>query len=289
MHHVELVDNASPDDSPKALSEYLARSGFGGWVHLVVAPQNGGFAYGNNLGIQAAIARDPSLQYILLLNPDTIVYPGAIEQLIQFMKANPQAGIAGSRLENPDGTPQESAFRFPTVASELLGGLRLGVASRLLQRYLVAPPVQNQPHRTDWVAGASMIVRREVFDQIGLLDESYFMYYEEVDFCRRAQQADWECWYVPLSRVIHLVGQASGINSADNQPRRRPAYLFESRRRFFQKQYGRWYAILADLAWLATFPVWRCRRWIQRKPDSDPPYLWWDMLRHSSLFHGIAE
>ncbi len=104
------------------------------------------------------------------------------------------------------------------------------------------------------------MIRREVIDQIRLLDEGYFMYYEEVDFCKRAQKAGWECWYVPQSRVIHLVGQASGINSADTQPIRSPAYVFESRRRYFQKLHGRFYETLADLAWLTTYPLWRLRR-----------------------------
>jgi hypothetical protein len=85
--------------------------------------------------------------------------------------------------------------------------------------------------------------------------------------------------------VVHLVGQSSGINSADKKPKRRPNYVFESRRRYFQKHHGRLYAILADLAWLTTYPLWRVRRWIQRKADTDPPYLWWDMFRHSSLWH----
>jgi GT2 family glycosyltransferase len=257
------------------------------WIHFQAAPRNGGFAYGNNIGIRTAMERSADFDYYLLLNPDTLARSGAISHLSRFLDSNLAVGIAGSRLEDLKGSPQESAFRFPSVFSELLSGIKLGFLSRLLAKYVVAHSVRDEAHQADWVAGASMMIRREVFDQIGLLDEGYFMYYEEVDFCKRAQQAGWECWYVPSSRVVHLVGQSSGINSADEKPKRRPGYVFESRRRYFQKHHGRLNAIFADLAWLITYPLWRLRRWIQRKPDTDPPYLWWDMLRHSSLWNGI--
>lgn len=281
------MDNASPNDSAEVLCEYLDRSEFNIWVHFQVAACNGGFAYGNNLGIQAVIGRYPHLKYLLLLNPDTIVHQQAIEHLIDFMEAHPKVGIAGSRLEDPNGNPHLSAFRFHSLLSELDRGLNLGFVSKALEAYRVAPPVQSVPHRTDWVSGASFMVRREVFEDIGLLDEGYFMYYEEVDFCMRAQRAGWQCWYVPQSRVVHLEGAASGIRSSDSKPPRRPAYLYQSRRRFFQRNYGRLYAILADLVYLTTYPLWRIRRWIQRKPDRDPAWQWWDTLVHSSLFHSV--
>ena len=110
--------------------------------------------------------------------------------------------------------------------------MRLGVLSRLLEPCVVAPPVREEQHRADWVSGASMIVlRRSVFDEIGLLDEGYFLYFEETDFCLRARRAGWKCWYVPDSRVVHLVGQSSGLK--DDAPVRgpMPRYWFASRSR----------------------------------------------------------
>lgn len=295
---VIVVDNASGDDSCEVIGRAIRKNGWSDWVEMIPAERNGGFAYGNNIGIRAAFGTDSprpassgSLcappDYVLLLNPDTIVRPGAIESLVRFMGAHPKVGIAGSRLEGLDGTPQRSAFRFPSFCSELDGAMGLGVVSWLLKRCVVAPPARNEPHETDWIAGASMIIRRDVPEQIGLLDEDYFMYYEEVDFCLRARRAGWECWYVPDSRVVHLVGKASGINSADLKPRRRPAYWFESRRRYFQKNHGRLYAALTDLVWLIGNATWKIRRAVQRRPDTTPPYFWRDMFRHSSLWHGI--
>jgi hypothetical protein len=128
-----------------------------------------------------------------------------------------------------------------------------------------------------------MMVRKEVFDQVGVLDEGYFMYYEEMDLCLRAHRAGWQCWYVPQSRVVHLVGQASGVTGADRGRKRMPRYWFESRRHFFLKMHGRCYKVLADLSWTMGFALWRLRRWIMRKPDNDPPRMLWDFVRFNFL------
>ena len=210
---VVVTDNASGDDSVARLTRAVADNGWAEWASIQPLGRNGGFAYGNNEAIRATLAAADKPDYVLLLNPDTLVRPGAIRALLEFMDAHPDAGIAGSRLEDPDGTPQRSAFRFHTVRGELEAGLRLGFVSKLLHRHVVAPPVPagEEPVRTDWVAGASMIVRRAVFEQAGLMDEGYFMYFEEVDFCLRAARKGWPCWYVPASRIVHLVGQSSGV------------------------------------------------------------------------------
>ncbi|MEQ8770535.1 MAG: glycosyltransferase family 2 protein [Phycisphaerales bacterium] len=279
-----VVDNDSPDDSAGEIEQAISERGWQGWATIVRAGVNGGFAAGNNVGIRAAIAEDPSLHAVLLLNPDTVVRAGAVNELVAFMDAHPGAGIAGSRLEDPDTTAQRSAFRFPTIAGELESAARLGVITRLLRSSVIAPPVRDTPHRTDWVAGASMMIRRDVFEQIGLLDESYFMYYEEVEFCRRAASAGWGCWYVPASRVVHLVGQASGV--VHGQPTRRPRYWFDSRRRYFVTQHGRVGAALADLAWIVGAPVHRAVSTIKRRPPGDPAHLIRDLLVYGALNPG---
>jgi GT2 family glycosyltransferase len=281
-----VVENGSGDESDPQLRGQITRNGWEQWVEVKTLARNVGYAAGNNAAIRAALdwARPP--QFILLLNPDTEVRPCALSELLRFMNEHPNVGIAGSRLEDPDGTPQRSAFRFPTIRSELDTGFKLGLISRLLNKWLAAPPVRDVAHETDWVAGASMIVRREVFERIGLLDEKYFMYFEEVDFCLQARRAGWPCWYVPSSHVVHLVGQASGVTDTRRAPSRRPAYWFESRKRFFIKNRGALAAIAADLAFTAGYVTWRIRRPLQRKPDLDPPFLLWDTLRHSALIRG---
>ncbi|QOV87957.1 glycosyltransferase family 2 protein [Humisphaera borealis] len=282
---VVVTDAPSGDDSVARIGAAITDNQWGHWCALVPLPKNGGFAYGNNEAIRPALAGDDKPQYVLLLNPDTVVRPGAIGSLLSFMDANPKAGIAGSRLEHPDGQPQRSAFRFHSVLGELEAGLRLGPVSKVLKGRIVAPPVPqgDQPVPTDWVAGASMIIRREVFDAIGLLDDGYFMYFEEVDFCLRAARAGWRCWYVPASRVVHLVGQSSGVTDIKQANKRRPKYWFQSRRRFFVRNHGVIKTAVADLLWMAGFASFRLRRKIQRKPDTDPEKLLGDFARNSVL------
>jgi hypothetical protein len=323
---VVLTDNLSPDDSVAQLRAAIDKNGWQSWVDFRPLPSNGGFAYGNNEGIkpyysppleggarggvrgqsQSALEGEkaqsayppPNLplkgggvdtkpQYVLLLNPDTVARDGALSELLAYMDANPKVGIAGSRLEDPDTTPQRSSFRFPRVMSEVEGSLRLGIVSKLLNRFVVAPPVVDHVESTEWVAGASMIIRREVFDAIGLLDEKYFMYYEEVDFCLRARRAGWPCVYVPQSRVVHLVGQASGVTDKAKARKRRPAYWFESRRRYFVKNHGGLYAMLADAAFIVGFALWRMRRAVQRKDDVDPEHFLSDFVKQSVFVRGF--
>lgn len=284
--HVVVTDCASGDGSVEALREAIEKHGWSRWVELMPLERNGGFAYGNNAAIRPALGH-PDLsqrpQYVLLLNPDTIARPGALAKLVEFMDARPEVGIAGSRLEYADGEQHASRYRFPSILGEVEALSRLGVVSRLLRRWAIAPPLVLESHEIDWVAGASMIVRREVFDSIGLMDEEYFLYYEEVDFCLRARRVGWPCWYVPASRVVHLVGQSSGVTNLREAPRRRPLYWFESRRRYFRKNHGAVYAFFADFAFATAFGVWRIRRALQRKPDEDPPHLWSDFVRFSLL------
>jgi GT2 family glycosyltransferase len=280
---VFIVDNASGDDSVEQIQQAISQNIWGDWASLIPSEKNGGFAFGNNLVIQKALHTSDSPQYLLLLNPDTIVRPQALIHLLDFMNANPSVGIAGSRLEDPDGTPQRSAFRFHSFLSEWDAGLRLGIISSLLRPWIVARPVPDQACQTDWVAGASMIIRREVFETVGLMDEDYFMYYEEVDFCLQASKKGWPCWYVPASRVVHLVGQSSGVNQPGVERKRQPTYWFESRRRYFVKNYGLLYAILVDFLWLTGFLSWRGRIFFQRKPDSSPPYFLTDFVHNSVL------
>jgi GT2 family glycosyltransferase len=280
---VVVIDNASGDDSVARLKAAVIANGWGNWAAIQPQEENGGFAAGNNAAIRPALEAANPPQYVLLLNPDTIVRPGAVRALVDFMEGRPDVGIAGSRLEEPDGTPQRSAFRFPSVLGELEGGLRFGPASRLLARWVSAPAVPEGPGPIDWVAGACMIIRSAVFDVVGLMDEGYFMYFEEVDFCHRARRAGWPCWYVPAAHVVHLVGQSSGVTNPSAAKRRRPSYWFRARRRYFLNNHGRVATVLADLAWSLGYFSYRLRRIMQRKPDTDPQWLLWDFIRFNFL------
>ncbi len=283
---VAVCENGSGDDSAALLREAIAQRGWSNWCTLMVLDSNLGFTGGNNVLIRPALASADPPDYVLLLNPDTVVRPGAFRALVDFMERHPQVGIAGSRLEDPDGTPQRSAFRFQSPLGALESSLRLGLASRLLERWIVAPPVIDQAFQTDWVAGASMIVRRQVFSDVGLLDEGFFTYYDDIDFCFNARKKGWPTWYVPDSRVVHLVGKSSGI---DRTPRRMPAYVLEARRRYFLKNHGPLYAAAVDACNLLGLALWRFRVRLTGKVDDGPPNLFRDSLRHSVFVSGFRK
>jgi len=275
--HVVVTDNGSNDGSAERIAGALVRQHWNDWAELLPLEHNRGYSAGNNAAIRPALEQDPP-DYVLLLNSDTLVRPAALAELVRFMDAHPAVGIAGSRLEDLDGNQEHSGFRFPSMISELESGLRWGVFSRLVPDRVVAPAPVNVAHAVDWVAGASLMVRRQVFDDIGLLDEGYFLYFEEVDFCFKARRAGWSCWYLPESRVVHLVGRSTGVTVRRNPPRR-PRYWWESRYRFFTRNYGRLYTFVTDLIWMAAYSTWRVRRRLQRKPDNDPPHMLADFLR----------
>ncbi|WP_117190452.1 glycosyltransferase family 2 protein [Rhizobium terrae] len=279
---IVVVDGCSGDRSAERIVAAIHENG---WTNVACLPlgQNGGFAYGNNRGIEYAIMTFGKPEYILLLNPDTIARPGSITRLVEFMETTPEAGIAGSQLEHPDGRRQACAFRFPSIANEFESEARLGPITYLLNRWRIAPEMPKTPSRIDWVSGACMILRTKLLDQLGLLDEGYFLYYEEVDFCMRAAAAGWSCWHVPQSRVIHLVGQATGV-TRHVRPSRRPIYWFQSRRRYYLKHRGGSYARLADLAWLGGHLACRLRLLMAGKSANLPPHILQDFLRHAGPF-----
>lgn len=284
--HVYVVDNASPDDSAERVERAIAENGWHRWATFIRSPTNGGFAAGNNIAIRAMFAGGNPPDFVLLLNPDTVVRPGAFRRLLTFMLEQPTVGIAGGRSEDPDATPQCCSFRFPNVLGEMSLYLALGVFDRLFARYVTRVGIPERPVQVDWVSGAFMMIRRQVIEDIGLMDEGYFLYYEETDFTLRARRAGWSCWHVPDSRVVHLVGQSSGVTVRHIKPARRPAYWFESRRRYFTLNHGRAYAAIADLMVLLVYPVGRLRHLIQRKQNLDPPHLYGDLVRHSAILNG---
>lgn len=282
---VIIVDNFSNDHSMEKIQKSILYP----WVAFMPQETNRGYAAGNNAAIKEALSWETPPKYFIIMNPDTIPFKDTVSKLIDFMDKNPKAGIAGSQLVDPDGTKQGSSFRFPSISSEVESGFRIGLLTKLLSERKVSREYSENPQRTDWVSGACFVIRTEVFQQIGLLDEDYFLYFEEVDFCYRAHLAGWQSWLVPDSRIVHFSGQSTELKYEDTKPKRRPDYWFDSRRRYFQKNYGRPYACAVDAAWMLGFMTWRFRRILQQKPDQDPPHFMWDSFRHSSFFKRIDQ
>lgn len=274
-----IVDNESGDGSFEKMTSEVARRGWDIGPHRVRVLQsghNGGFGAGNNFGIRAGLPDGTRPDYFYLLNSDAFPAPDAIRLLLQHLQAHPQTGIAGSFMHGPDGDPHRTAFRFPSITSEFEGQIRLGPISRLLGRWVVAQPIPEQTTRVDWLAGASIMMRRKVPDEIGLFDEAFFLYFEETDLCRRAALAGWPSDYVVESRVAHIGSASTGMKTWT----RIPQFWLDSRLHYFTKNHGRLYAVLATLAALAGGSLWRLRLLVQRKDRGDPPRFLRDLAAH---------
>ena len=275
---VIVVDNAS-GDLPR-IKKVVEQNGWSSWVTLVLAPGNGGFASGNNIGIRCAFdAGCPN--YIYLLNPDTQVRPGAIDTLARFLEKNPQIGIAGSSFETEDGREWPFAFRFPTLMSEIEHGIEVGVVTRCLSRWVVAKPMESIEQPTDWISGASMMIRPSVLNAVGCLDENFFLYFEETEFCHRARLAGFSTWYVPQSRVMHMIGKSTNVDEKTRFSRRLPGYWFDSRTRYFATTHGVRTAALIDLAAIASSVLGLVKRKLLGRPGT--PHYIRDLIAHSVL------
>ncbi|WP_136442058.1 glycosyltransferase family 2 protein [Pacificoceanicola onchidii] len=268
-----IVDNASGDGSFETLK---ARAQ--GWpgVRVIQSGRNGGFGAGNNVGIRAGLSDGSKPDFVYLLNSDAFPAPDAIRCLVNHLETNPKAGFAGSFIHGEDGDPHITAFRFPSVWSELEGSARFGPISRVLKNRIVPLPLPETTRRVDWLAGASMMMRQEVLDEIGLFDETFFLYFEETDLCLRAARAGYETHYVVDSKVAHIGSVSTGMKTWD----RIPGYWLDSRWHYFSKNHGRGAAVLATLLHMLGGSLWRVRMLLQRKPPADPPHFLRDLILH---------
>lgn len=269
---IVLVDNASDDGSADIIAAWLSVNDLDNQVSFVCSEVNSGFAGGNNVGIRSIAA-----QFYLLLNSDTLVRPGAIRTLIDKIVQYPAAGLVSPRLEWPDGTGQESCFRFHTPVSELIGASHTRVVDRLFQNFIVPLPVQVEVAYPSWTSFACVLIRAEVFEKIGYLDEGYFMYFEDVEFCHRARQAGWEIIHTPDAHVVHLRGGSSPVKNQARLKKRLSRYYYESRTRYFFQSYGWWGLTAANLMWWLGRSVSKTRQFLGRSDKTAVERQWLDI------------
>ena len=217
-----VVDNFSSDGSPAMIRDSYPD------VKFIENDENVGFAKANNQAL-----RKSQGDYVLLLNPDTVVKANAISELIHFLDNNPDAGIAGARLINPDGTLQISAFPFPTLVREFWRMFHLDSAV-CLSIYPMRKWNKDQAREVDTLLGACMLIRREAINQFGLFDEDYFIYSEEVDLCTRLKEAGWRLYWVPGAVVIHYGGISTQQVSEEMFLR-----LYEGKILYFRKHHSK--------------------------------------------------
>ena len=216
-----VVDNASSDGSTGMVRVVFPE------VNLIDNEKNMGFGYANNLALELCRGT-----YILILNPDTEVLPGAIESLYAYLDVNPKAGVAGACLLYSDGTLQTSCYPYPTLIKEFWRLLHLD----RIQIYGIYDQThwdQNEVHKVDVIQGAALMVRKVVLDQVGFFDPEYFMYTEEVDLCYQIHKAGWDLYWIPESKIIHHEGQ-----STKQMPVEMFLHLYKSKLLFIRKHYG---------------------------------------------------
>jgi len=237
---VIVVDSASGDDSVAMVAAEFP------WVTLRPQSENVGFPRGNNIALAEARG-----DHLLLLNPDTVVLDDALTVMVAYLEKNPEVGAVGPQLLNPDGSVQSSRRRFPTLATGFFESTWLeGVAPGVLRRYYALDLPDDRMADVDWLVGACIMVPRGVYEQIGGLDEAYFMYSEELDWCRRIKEAGWRVVYHPGARVVHHVGKSS-----EQAVTARHINFQRAKLRYFLKYHGRAAAgvlrnfLLASYAW----------------------------------------
>jgi len=270
-----LVDNDSQDGSFEAMQAHVAEQGWSR-VRVLQSGRNGGFGAGNNVGIRAGLKGGARPDYVYILNSDAFPDAGAIGALVSHLQTNPDTGFAGSYIHGPEGDPHLTSFRFPSIASEFEGAARLGPVSRWLGHRAVPVPIPEATATVDWLAGASLMMRMDVLQEIGLFDESFFLYFEETDLCHRANIAGYRTDFVRESSVTHIGSASTGMK----EWRAVPGYWFASRRHYFVKTHGKPYAIMATLAHLAGGGLHRLRCALTGRARADPPRFLRDLLMH---------
>ena len=235
-----VVDNASTDGSPEMVREAFPQ------VRLIANEENWGFTAANNQGLALAQGR-----CLMLLNPDTEVVADALSTMVQYLDAHPEVGALGPRLLFPDGHQQPSRRRFPTLTTALVESTVVQewwADNRILRRYYMADTPDDAIQPVDWVVGACLLVRREAYEQVGGLDEGFFMYSEELDWCKRIKDAGWEVIYLPTATVIHHEGKSS-----EQVIPARHIRFQTSKVRYFRKHYGSLQAEALRWFLLATY------------------------------------
>ena len=226
-----VVDNMSSDETVNTVRRQYPE------VTIIENAENRGFAKANNQGMERANG-----EYVLLLNPDTIVHPGSLDLLIRFLDENPDVGACGPKLLNADGSAQRSVRRFPTFRGVLYGHTvcrLLGLFRSEHRKWMMKDFAYDRQLDVDQVSGAAMIVNRSVIDEVGCMDERFFMYYEEVDLCYRIKQRGWRVVFLPDAVITHLSGR-----SAKQIRLKRRLMMFKSMMLFFRKHRNKYAAAI---------------------------------------------
>ena len=265
-----IVDNKSPDDSITHLHAGVEDLPHKHLIKILSSSMNGGFGYGNNIAINAALAQETPPEYFYFLNPDAKPKPGALEAFLSFMDTNPKVGIAGGLLCNEEGTIETSLFRFPSFLGEVESSISLGVVSKALSNYNLVLETPTQPKAVDWVAGTSFIARSSALQKAGTFDENFFLYWEEIELCYRVIKSGYDVYAIPGAIVEHTGGVSTGMH---NPLKRIPDYWFASRSYFFEKTGLVKNMFLLNITVTLCLIIWRTHQALRGRQLDNPHYV----------------
>jgi N-acetylglucosaminyl-diphospho-decaprenol L-rhamnosyltransferase len=274
---VGICENGSGQEELQKLIQAVEAEGWSNWVGILPVHPNRGFTGGNNAIISETLRWPTPPDDFLLLNTDTLVGLNALRVMHEFISADPRLGIVGPQLTWPDGRPQQCCFRDPTIIGQMLAAARTGLLDSMFRRSLTPKPLPHETGPHDWKTFACALIRREVFEQIGLLDEGYFLYMDDPDFCFRARRAGWSVGHCDDCSVVHLKGGSNDVPASVRERRRLPRYYYVSRSRYLAKRYGIAGLWLANLCWHAGRVISWTRELVERRPSHLPQSQWRDI------------
>ena len=256
---VVVVDNASGDGSADLIADWIAAQPAGTPVSLVRSATNSGFSGGHNQGM-AAVEAD----YYLILNSDALLRRGFLCRILATADATPRAGLIAPQIETEGGDIQVSCFRFHSPWSELIRGAGSGPVTRLLARHVVALPPPVDVTQIEWASFACILLRGRMVQDIGPMDEGYFLYFEDAEYCLRARRAGWQVIQEPGAVAVHFRGGSGPVKALERARRRLPPYFYASRTRFFRQGYGLPGPVLANVMWFSGRVLAQLRRFTGR-------------------------
>ena len=251
---VVVVDNASGDGSADQIDAWIQAHPEAP-VQLVRSEVNTGFSGGHNIGIGAAEA-----DFYLVLNSDALLRKGFLKTILEAARSNPEAGLFAPRIEYDTGEVQTSCFRFPSPFSEFIRSANTGFVTRLLKPYEVALGPDPDTTRIEWASFACILLRGRMVEALGPMDEGYFLYFEDTEYCLRARRAGWSIAYVPQAVAVHFRGGSGPTKALIKARKKLPAYYYASRTRLLYQVHGRGGLWAANLLWYLGRLIANARR-----------------------------
>ncbi|WP_368188413.1 glycosyltransferase family 2 protein [Aestuariibius sp. HNIBRBA575] len=274
---VVVIDNASHDGSAETIDHWIKTSQESDRVTLIQSDRNTGFSGGHNLGLTAARAK-----YYLILNSDAVLRPNFCSAILNAAQSQPEIGLFAPRLEHEDGQAQISCFRFASILSELDRGAKTGLISTMLRHTQIALGTPPDPTQIEWASFACILLSGKMLGHVGLMDDGYFLYFEDSEYCLRAARAGWKIAYIPDAVAVHFRGGSAPVKSLSAQKKRLPGYYYASRTRFLYQRYGHLGLLAANIAWSMGRGIAWARLLLARTPPKAHQAEWRDIWTNFS-------